>query len=75
MIALGVQLVFNGHGAGDAADIQVGVHGAVVRAAADLAESHGVDVLVGGILKKYPEASASVISTKMSRHRLTTTFI
>ena len=51
MIALGVQLVFNGHGAGDAADIQVGVHGAVVRAAADLAESHGVDVLVGGILK------------------------
>lgn len=51
MIALGVQLVFNGHGAGDAADIQVGVHGAVVRAAADLAESHSVDVLVGGILK------------------------
>ena len=51
MIALGVQLVFNGHGAGDAADIQVGVHGAVVRAAADLAEGHGVDVLVGGILK------------------------
>ena len=51
MIALGVQLVFNGHGAGDAADIQVGVHGAVVRAAADLAEGHGVDVLVGGVLK------------------------
>ena len=51
MIALGVQLVFNGHGAGDAADIQVGVHGAVVRAAADLAESHSIDVLVGGILK------------------------
>ena len=51
LIALGVQLVFNGHGAGDAADIQVGVHGAVVRAAADLAEGHGVDVLVGGVLK------------------------
>ena len=51
MIALGVQLVFNGHGAGDAADIQVGVHGAIVRAVADLAEGHGVDVLVGGVLK------------------------
>ena len=51
MIALGVQLVFNGHSAGDAADVQIGLHGSVVRAVADLAEGHGVDVLVGGVLK------------------------
>ena len=50
-IVLRVQLVFDGHSAGDAADIQVGVHGAVVRAAADLAEGHGVDILVRGVLK------------------------
>ena len=50
-IVLRVQLVFDGHGAGDATDIQVGLHGSVVRAAADLAERHGVDVLVRGVLK------------------------
>ena len=48
-IVLGVERVFNGHGACDAAGIHIAVHRAAVAAGRDFTKRDGIDVDIGGV--------------------------
>ena len=57
-VVLGVERVFNGHGARDAAGIHIAVHRAAVAAGRDFAERDGIDVDIGGVDNDVARAAA-----------------
>ena len=57
-IVLGVERVFNGHGACDAAGIHIAVHRAAVAAGRDFTERDGIDVDIGGVDNDVTRAAA-----------------